>query len=287
MKEKLIGLTLVIIACLFWSISFSVSKLLLKILSPFELAFIRFFLASIFSLIVFFPKIRKASLSWNYQKPLFIAGLLGVTLYFIFENSGLKFTDASEGALIVGSFPALGLLVEYLFHREKLPLNRILGVLLSILGVFLIMSDSGLNLKFNNLFGDFLILLSGISWVIYNWEIKRVNQNYPHEVITTFQMIWGSILFIPFLFSTGLKIPKTLDAFIGIFFLAFFCSGLGYLFYNHGLKILSVSQVVNILNLIPLFGAIWGVIYLNESLTFIKIIGGVLIILGVSISSSK
>lgn len=285
--KRIIGLTLVIVACLFWSISFSVSKILLKTLSPFELAFIRFFLASIFSLIIFLPKIKKASFNWKYQKPLFIAGLFGVTLYFIFENTGLKFTDASEGALIVGSFPALGLLTEYILQKEKLPLNRILGVLLSISGVFLIMSDSGLNLKFNNLFGDFLILLSGVSWVIYNWEIKKVNQKYPYEILTTFQMIWGSILFLPFLMFTGLKIPKTSDALIGIFFLSFFCSGLGYLFYNYGLKTLSVSQVMNILNLIPLFGAIWGVIYLKETLTLIKIVGGILIILGVSLSSSK
>gem|GEM_PF-3949104 len=181
-----------------------------KLFLPLSLPLLDFFFASIFSLIVFLPKIKKASFNRKYQKPLFIAGLFGVTLYFIFENTGLKFTDASEGALIVGSFPALGLLTEYILQKEKLPLNRILGVLLSISGVFLIMSDSGLNLKFNNLFGDFLILLSGVSWVIYNWEIKKVNQKYPYEILTTFQMIWGSILFLPFLMFTGLKNSKNL-----------------------------------------------------------------------------
>lgn len=285
--NKLLALTSVVISCIFWSISFSVSKILLKEYSPFELSFIRFFLAFIFSAILFYPEIRKTPLNWKYQKPLFIAGMLGVTLYFVFENSGLKYTDASEGALIVGSFPALGLIVEFLGSKEKIPQNRLWGVILSIIGVLLIIGDSGINLKFNNLFGDILVLLSGVMWVIYNWEIKKVNHLYSHEVITTFQMLWGTLLFIPFLTFTGIHIKINLPIFLSFFYLSFFCSVLGYLLYNYGLKHLSVSQVVNLLNLIPLFGAIWGVIYLKETLSFLKIIGGISIISGVSLSSKK
>lgn len=283
----MVSILLVILACLFWSISFSVSKILLIKMSPFELAFIRFLLATMFSGIIFYPKIKSSKLTFNYQKPLILAGFLGVTLYFIFENTGLKFTEASEGALIVGSFPALSLLFELLSLKENPPTNRILGVISSILGVILIIGDSGIKLKINNLIGDFLILLSGISWIIYNWEIKKVNKIYPYEVITTFQMFWGSLFFIPILLFTGINIPLERNYIIGIFYLSFFCSALGYLFYNYGLKHLAISQVTNILNLIPLFGALWGIIFLKESLSIIKILGGFLIILGVSLSSLK
>lgn len=287
MNGKIKGLLSVILACIFWSISFSVSKILLKQVSPFELAFTRFFLASIFSLIIFFPKIKNIPLKWEYQKPLFMAGLLGVTLYFIFENWGLKFTTASEGALLVGSFPAMGLFLEIFKEKEDPPKERILGIILSLFGVFLIVGSAGINLKIQNFIGDSLILLSGLSWVIYNWKIKRVNHIYPFEVITTFQLIYGTILFIPLLSFTGLRIPKGKEGLLGIFYLAFFCSALGYLLYNYGLKKMTVSQAVNILNLIPLFGALWGVIFLKESLGLIEIIGGILIILGVSITTWK
>ncbi|MCX7942281.1 MAG: DMT family transporter [Dictyoglomaceae bacterium] len=287
MKEKISGLLSVILACIFWSLSFSVSKILLRQVSPFELAFTRFLLASIFSFIIFFPKVKNIPLKWDYQKPLFIAGLLGVTLYFIFENWGLKFTTASEGALLVGSFPAMGLLLEIFKEKEYPPKERILGLILSLFGVILILGSAGINFKIQNLFGNFLILLSGLSWVIYNWEIKRVNHIYPFEVLTTFQLIYGTFLFIPLLSFTGLRIPKGKEGFLGIFYLAFFCSALGYLLYNYGLKKMKVSQVVNILNLIPLFGALWGVIFLKEILGLIEILGGILIILGVSITTWK
>lgn len=287
MKSKIISILAVSVACLFWSISFSVSKFLLTKMTPFELAFVRFLLATIFSAIIFYPKIKQAKLNFSYQKPLIIAGFLGVTLYFIFENSGLKYTEASEGALIVGSFPALSLLFEILTSKEKPSINRFIGVISSVLGVSLIIGDSGLNLKFNNLIGDLLILLSGISWIIYNWEIKKVNKIYPYEIITTFQMFWGSLFFIPTLFFTGINIPHDRISIWGIFYLSFFCSALGYLFYNYGLKHLAISQVTNILNLIPLFGAIWGILFLKESLSIIKIFGGFFIILGVTLSSLK
>ncbi|MEN2984298.1 MAG: DMT family transporter [Dictyoglomaceae bacterium] len=287
MKEKFLGLLSVTLACIFWSLSFSVSKILLKQVSPFELAFTRFFLASIFSYIIFFPKVKNIPLKWDYQKPLFVAGLLGVTLYFIFENWGLKFTTASEGSLLVGSFPAMGLLLEIFKEQKHPPKERILGIILSLLGVILILGNAGIKFKIQNLIGNFLILLSGLSWVMYNWEIKRVNHIYPFEVLTTFQLIYGTFLFIPLLFFTGLRISTSKEGLLGIFYLAFFCSALGYLLYNYGLKKMEVSQVVNILNLIPLFGALWGVIFLKENLGLIEILGGLFIILGVSITTWK
>lgn len=287
MREKFFGLFSVILACIFWSISFSVSKVLLRQISPFELAFTRFLLASVFSAIIFFPKIRKISMKWEYQKHLLVAGFLGVTLYFIFENWGLKFTSASEGALLVGSFPALSLLLETIREKEKPKLNRILGVLSSLLGIVLIVGSTGISLNIDNLIGDFLILLSGLSWVAYNLRIKRVEGIYPYEVLTTFQLIYGTILFIPLLSITGLRLPTGIESLLGLFYLAFFCSALGYLLYNYGLKRLAVTQLVNTLNLIPLFGALWGVLFLKETLDFWKILGGLFIVIGVGLTTLK
>jgi len=286
-REKFFGLFSVILACIFWSISFSVSKVLLRQISPFELAFTRFLLASVSSAIIFFPKIRKISMKWEYQKHLLVAGFLGVTLYFIFENWGLKFTSASEGALLVGSFPALSLLLETIREKEKPKLNRILGVLSSLLGVVLIVGSTGISLNIDNLIGDFLILLSGLSWVAYNLRIKRVEGIYPYEVLTTFQLIYGTILFIPLLSITGLRLPTGIESLLGLFYLAFFCSAIGYLLYNYGLKRLAVTQLVNTLNLIPLFGALWGVLFLKETLDFWKILGGLFIVIGVGLTTLK
>jgi|YelNatPaOPRAMG01_1025707.scaffolds.fasta_scaffold03011_10 drug/metabolite transporter (DMT)-like permease len=285
MRDKVYAVFTVSLACFFWSISFSVSKILLKQVSPFELAFIRFLLAGIFSSLLFFPKIKRIPFKWEYHRPLFLAGLLGVTLYFVFENSGLKFTSASEAALLVGAFPIFGLVMEIFKEKKDPPLNRIIGIILSFIGVILILGNTGINLKIQNLIGDFLVLLSGVSWVIYNWEIKKVNHKYPYEVITTFQLFYGTILFIPFLLFTGLRIPKGIENILGIFYLAFFCSSFGYLLYNYGLKKLSVSQVVNLLNLVPLFGALWGIIFLKETLGIFQILGGFLIIMGVSLTT--
>ncbi|MBP8638966.1 MAG: DMT family transporter [Dictyoglomi bacterium] len=285
MNGKLAGLLAVVLACIFWGTSFSVSKMLLTQISPFELAFTRFLLASIFSFFLFFPKVRTAPLKWEYQKHLFMAGFLGVTLYFIFENWGLKFTSASEGALLVGSFPALSLMLEMFKDKKSPSLNRVLGIALSLLGVIFIVGNAGIKLNIDNLFGDFLILLSGLSWILYNRQIKRVNHIYPYEVLTTFQMIYGTILFIPLLSFTGLSFPKGTEGILGVLYLAFFCSALGYLLYNYGLRRLELTQVVNTLNLIPLFGAIWGVIFLRETLGVWEILGGVLIILGVSLTT--
>ena len=67
-------------------------------------------------------------------------------------------------------------------------------------------------------------------------------------------------------------------------FLGVFCSVIAYLLYNLGLKALSPSAVISMLNLVPIFGVMFSFLLLGEAITLRMVIGGAIIILGVMLS---
>jgi drug/metabolite transporter (DMT)-like permease len=77
--------------------------------------------------------------------------------------------------------------------------------------------------------------------------------------------------------------PTTMS-FLMMLFLGVFCSVIAYLLYNLGLKALSPSAVISMLNLVPIFGVMFSFLLLGEAITLRMVIGGAIIILGVMLS---
>ena len=111
MNKTVLGHCFCVIVVLFWGMTFVSSKVLLKHFSPVEILFDRFFLAT-FVIALFRPKaLRFVSLKTEFFAML--VGLYGVTLYFVFENNALIYSNASNVCLIVSTTP----LFVALFNR--------------------------------------------------------------------------------------------------------------------------------------------------------------------------
>ena len=127
----------------FWGFSFVSSKFILNTgFPPLTLAFFRFFLASV----IFFPISRViepgSTIKKNDLLPLIATSLFGITIYFFFETTGIKLTSASNAALIIASIPIFTIIAEYVFYKTAVQWYKVLGVLLSIVGVYLIISGT-------------------------------------------------------------------------------------------------------------------------------------------------
>ena len=69
-------------------------------------------------------------------------------------------------------------------------------------------------------------------------------------------------------------------------YLGVFCSTAAFLLYAYGLKNLTPGLAVNLLNLVPVFGLIFAVIFLREKVGFVQMLGGLIVIAGVTLSVS-
>lgn len=272
-------------AVLLWSASFIATKLAYETFAPIQLGAIRAFSAVIIFWIIREISKNKERLLKEDRIRVAISGLLGITLYFTFENIGVSMTSASQAALIVASFPAVTTLLEFFIYRSKPSLNKVLGIIMALIGVA-ILTHISIDGRANSLWGNSMLIGAGIVWAFYNFITRDLTNKYSAMTLTYYQMLTGTIWFLPFVIIEGepWKMPSITSA-SAFFYLSFTCSVAAFLLYNFGLKRLSASVSVSLMNLVPVLGLVFSVLILKEAVSFIQIIGGMIVIIGVKLSS--
>jgi len=186
---------------------------------------------------------------------------------------------------LTAAIPIICIMIETIWLRQSIPLQRSLGIVLSILGVYLVIGQAPSIGSGGRIAGDLLILAAALCWAIYSILGRNLNQ-YSKLTVVTYQTIYGTLMLFPFAASEysqwhGLSLATCLN----ILYLGLMCSAATYLLYNYALKTLTASQVSTYLNLIPLIGVVTAMFLLGESIQFIQILGGGVILAGVAIST--
>ena len=280
-KSKLISYALVMLPVIFWGISFISTKVVLQEIPPVSIAFFRQFIALV--PLIIWVLATKTSLRIKPRDLLLLAGscFFGIVLYFVFENNGLMLTTASSASMIVAAVPIFTLISEALLFKMKVNLKIILCVLISIAGVYLVISVNGkLDFSSSTFLGNMLIMGAMISWVIYTILSRRLGNRYVSLVITIYQTAISSILFIPFIIPEiqSWK-PVTLVPLLNLIYLGVFCSAISYFSFLYAIKRLGPTVSSAFLNLIPVVAVITGFLVLGERLTLIQYFGMALIML--------
>ena len=278
----------IVMAALIWSTSFAFTKVLLDSVPPLTIGAIRFTLAALFLWILLKlqrqrikPTRREIYLMWG-------SGFLGIFVYFAFENYGVQFATASDATLIIASYPLITLVIELLMKKVAFSLPKLIGMAIAIVGVYLVVKG-GHNLNSEHRgFGIVLLLIGGLIWAGYNLiASKSAGLGIEPLTMTYYQSQAGAICFAIVSFTESDQWQQYDPSDWGILvYLALACSVGAFYFYNAGLKHLSSSSAVSILNLVPIFGMAWAVVIAGESLTMIQVAGGILVMAGVFICLS-
>ena len=172
MKNRFLGLLLMFLAIFVWGISFVSTKVVLTELPPVSIAFFRQFVAIVPLLV--FMLVRKETFKPNKGdlKLFALAAFFGIVLYFVFENTGLTMTTASNASMLVAAIPVLSNCRER--HGAKAHQQGIPGMhLASLLGVYCIISENGaIDLSGSTFLGNLLILGAMASWIVYTFISK-------------------------------------------------------------------------------------------------------------------
>lgn len=278
----------VIGAVFIWSASFVATKVAFRSFPPLTLGALRFIIAAIMLGTVLCVQKGFTRPARQDLGRLLISGLLGITLYFSMENWGVKLATAADASLIVASYPAITILLEMVLYRTSVSAIRLAGVALAILGVYLIVSESSHIGSAHHLIGDIILAATGIVWAFYNFLTRKVVHRYPAILITFFQTVAGAIAFLPLALTerAAWRLPNPVSL-LTLFYLAVFCSVVAFLLYAHGLKELSASSAVTVMNLVPVFGVIFSLLFLREPIGLLQILGGLVVIAGIVLSVRK
>jgi len=282
--SRLISHVAILFTVLFWGMSFVSTKIILNAgFPPLTLACVRFAVASL----VLFPIVkikepdtRPKGRSWF---KVMLGGFLGVSAYFFFENNGIKLTSASNAALIIATIPVFTLAAESIFFRHKIHLLQAGGIALSLIGVFFLIHPPGQrDANPGHLLGNLLMLGACISWVAYITVSKTLRSSFSGVVLTAYNALFGSLFLLPVsLLEYRSWTWVSASVWLHILYLSVICSAVCYFLYLFALAMLKPTVVASYINLIPVVGAIGGVILLNEMMDVAQILAALGVISGV------
>lgn len=279
---------------LFWSGNFIVGKVAtLFEIPPLTLNFYRWFLA----FLILCPFTLKGVIM-NYEeikKNFLVLVIMGFTSISVFNSVvyySLNYTQVLNGVLMISTIPVFIIFFSGLFKTESIRIYQIIGVIISLLGVISIITKLDLSLllslKLNK--GDLWMLVAMISWTTYSLLLgKKKVKLEPFIFLQTIIIIGLLFLFPMYLaeFLIGKKINFNFPVLMTIGYVVFFAGIGAYTFWNAAIKLIGPSRSGVFLHLMPIFSSLMAVFLLGEQFSFHHIVGTLLIISGILLSSKK
>ncbi len=276
---------------IFWGGTFVAGRIAAPYADPALIAFFRFLLASLFLLAFLFYKHEFQIPSYKQFIGIFFLALTGIFLYNLCFFIGLQTVPANRASLFIANNPLAISVGAAIFLKERLSLIQIFGVILSIIGACIIVSRGEILSLFSSFStGDLFILGCVGSWTAYSLIGKLVISSLSALVTVTWTCIIGSILFIPLVynsFSLAQMQSFSYTFWLSIFYLAFFGTVLGFVWFYDAIKYLGAARAGVFINIVPISGVILGALVLNEAITLSIIIGGAFTLTGIYIASKK
>lgn len=269
-----------------WSTTFVFTKVLLLELSPLEILVYRYALAYL-SFVAIDPKFEKLK-GLRTELTFALAGLLGVTLYFLAENYAIYFSTPSNVALLVVLSPLFtGILAHFMTKGEPLTKSFFVGCIAALSGVFLVVFNGHFILKLNPL-GDLLAITASVVFAFYSITLKNLDNAYSAVFITRRSFFYALISMLPLTFSPSFRwFPPALfkpEVLLNLIFLAVLASSLCFLLWNKVIWWLGAVRANNILYLVPPMTMAASALLLSERVTIFAITGTVLVLAGVYVS---
>jgi drug/metabolite transporter (DMT)-like permease len=229
--------------------------------------------------------------NWIDETILALLGITGGSLYFMTENEALRFSTASNVALIVCVTPLLTtLLLSIFYHAERLNKMQWAGSLVAFCGMVLVVLNGHFVLHLSPL-GDSLAFGAALCWAFYSLLIKRVSEKYPAVFITRKIFFYGLLTILPyFAFFPGMPGWSTLltGPVIGnLLFLGLIASMLCFVSWNWCITRIGAVNATNYIYFNPLVTIVTAWLILGEHVTLFIALGACLILSGMYLVERK
>lgn len=287
MKKILGTYGAVILAMIFWSVSFIWFKMANEVYQPITIVFTRLVISvTLLSIYLFFTK-NFVKIKKEDRKLFILLAVFEPFFYFLGESFGLTYVSATVGSVLISTIPVIATLGAWIIFKERLKLINYAGIILSFLGVLVFIINKDGSLSFN-VRGLMLMILAVFSAVGYNLTLSRLVGSYGPVYIVNVQNVIGAILFMPLFLVFDLNhlgsTPFNLKHFMPIVELALFASCGAFILFAYSVKNMGITKANIFSNCIPVFTALFSFILLNEKLTFQNLTGMAIVIAGLFMS---
>ncbi|MFN3138499.1 MAG: DMT family transporter [Allomuricauda sp.] len=292
MSKRTLAILAAIGATVIYGINHTVAKGVMPMhVQPFGFIFLRvggaailFWLISILG-----PKQKIEKRDWG---RLFVCSLLGMSINMLSFFKGLQLSTPINSAVLVTITPIIVVVISALFLREKITLNKGLGIAMGFVGALgLILFGAEIRQDAPNIpLGNSLFILNATAYGAYLVVVKKLIEKYHPFTL----MKW--LFTIAFIINLPITLPEVLEiewstmplwAYGSVAFVVIGTTFLTYLFNIFALTELKASSVGAFVYMQPLVGILFALSSGKDHLTLIKILAMAFVLVGVYLASKK
>ncbi len=261
-----------------------------QVIPPANLTFLRTVISGVVYLSYFFY----AGLPFKYRgkdlQLLLFLSLLSVSLNQFGFLYGMKYTTATEAAILYTLTPVLVMFLSRAYLREKITALKVVGTLMALSGAALTVLSkepivgSATHLTISHLKGDAFILLAVMAWAIYTTLGRKLVVRHGAINSTVFTALIGSAMFAPvgIWASVGYSYSSiTTGQWMEVLYLSLGTSVAGYVLWYYALGRIEASKVSVFTNGQPVITAILAYVFLRQGITGRFAVGALITIAGV------
>lgn len=203
-----------------------------------------------------------------------ISALFGVAFNMLLFFKGLSITTPINGAVLMMNTPIFVVVFAALYLKEKITVQKIIGILIAALGALLLMGGGRFNFSSATVWGDVMVSANAIIYAFYLVYAKSLMQKYHPLTVTMWSFVFGWIVVLPFGASEFMEIDFgsfTPQIWMGIAFITIGSTFLTYVLNAYALQKASSSLVGSYIYLQPVLAALIAIATGKDALTVEKI----------------
>ncbi|MFC7442214.1 DMT family transporter [Laceyella putida] len=277
MNLKNIGLLFALAAL--WGASFLYIRVASPVVGPVFLVLLRVGIA-LLTLVVYAYLLKIPFTIKKDQKKYYLLGLINTALPFVLISYAEVHITSSFAAILNATTPLFTALVARVWLKEWITLQKGLGLFVGFIGVCVLVGWSPMELTTSTILAILASLLAALFYGIGSTYAKKYFDASPLS-LSIGQLFGSTVCVLPF---SALDVPAKLPSLsvnLSILALAVLSTAFAYLLYFRLLKEVGPTQTTYVTMLVPAFGVIWGVMFLDETITAGTIIGMCLILLSI------
>lgn len=290
-KNKLLVIFSFFAIYVIWGSTYLLNKIAVTELPPFMLSSIRFIIAGI--LVAVLCKVLGISLIITKKQLqntiiagfLFLGYGLGITVW------ALKYVDSGLAALEISAQPLVILLLMLVLQGKKIQPMSIIGVILGIIGIYLLVSQNQVLNQENSILGMFMIFTCMLSWGYGSLFVGKADLPENFFVNTGYQMFTAGIMLLvaSILIGENWTLPTEWSTRVqySMLLLIIFGSIVAFTAFNYLLRVVSPEIVATSTYVNPIVALTLGWYFLNEQITTQSIAAAIVLLTGVYFINSK
>lgn len=272
-----------------WSLSFIFYRVGVPEFGSLAFASLRVILAGLTMLVfVLLKKKNRQGIRENW-KVLTLVGLFSAAIPFVLFSLSARSVNAGVLSVLNASVPMMSGFIASTFFKDRLSKKQILGLVIGVIGVIILMSESLFGGKGatsgSGLWPMGYALLACVGYAIGANITRNYLDNVSPVAITAGSLIIGSVIMLPvalYEFPYGKSI--SLMAWVSVICIGVFSTAIALIFMNQLIKSIGPMRATSITLVIPIFAIILGYLLLGEALDTPAIIGSVVILFGTYLS---